>query len=158
MKKTISWIVLALGGCAGNALPPPNSVQARFDPRVQAVQVMVSEREPIMQADLVGADGARVQAGTVTMVSAPHVDYAPPPSIGIGIGGFGFSGCCGFGSETGIGLPLGGPRPVNVSDQYVASVSIPVPADYAQHWNAYRVELRVGNRSLAVAAPPPPAG
>src|SRR5690349_11434575 len=114
MKKAIIWIVLALGGCAGNALPPPNSVQARFDPRVQAVQVMVSQREPTMQADLVGADGARVQAGTVTLVSAPHVDYAPPPSIGIGIGGFGFSGCCGFGSGTGIGLPLGGPRPVNV--------------------------------------------
>jgi hypothetical protein len=155
MKKTIIWIVLALGGCAGNVLPPPDSVQARFDLRVQAVQVMVSQREPTMQADLVRIDGARVQAGTVTLVSAPHVDYAPPPSIGFGIGGFGFSGCCGFGSGTGIGFPLGGPRPVNVSDQYVASVSIPAPPDYAQQWNAYRVELRVGTRSLAVAAPPP---
>jgi hypothetical protein len=157
MKKAVIWIALALAGCAGNALPPPNSVQARFDPKFRAVQVMVSDMQPTIQADLVRADGLRVQAGGVTLVSAPHVDYNPPPSIGLGIGGFGFGGCCGFGSGVGVGLPLGGPTPAHVSDQYVASVSIPAPDDYAQHWNEYRVELRVGNRSLAVAAPPPSA-
>jgi hypothetical protein len=158
MKKAIVAIVLALGGCAGSALPPPNSVQARFDPRVGAVQVMVSEMQPIMQAELVRADGARVQAGSVTLVSAPHVDYSPPPSIGLGFGGFGFgSGDVGFGSGLGVGFPLGGPRPSHVSDQYVASISIPAPTDYLQRWNEYRVELRVGDRALAVAAPPPSA-
>jgi len=158
MKKTIIWTVLALGGCAGNALPPPNSVQARFDPRVQAVQVMVSEMQPIMQAELVRADGARIQASGVTLISAPHVDYSPPPSIGLGIGGFGFgSGGFGAGSGVGVGFPLGGPRPTHVSDQYVASVLIPAPEDYLQRWAEYRVELRVGDRSLAVAAPPPAA-
>jgi hypothetical protein len=146
MKKAIVWIALVLCGCAGNMPPPPNSVQARFDPQVRAVQLMVSEREPIMQAELVSADGAPVQAGSVTLVSKPHVYY----NLG-----------CGFGPHVTAALPPGGLPPTCISeqsDQYVASVSIPVPADYAQHWNAYRVELRVGNRSLAVAAPPPPAG
>jgi len=159
MKKAIVWIVLALAGCSGNALPPPNSVQARFDPGLRAVQVMVSEMQPLMQAELVRADGARVQATGVTLVSAPHVDYSPPPSIGLGFGGFGFGGGgFGVGSGVGVDMPLGGPRPTHVSDQYVASVSIPVPEDYLQRWSEYRVELSVGDRSLAVAAPPPSTG
>ena len=159
MKKAIIWTMLALGGCAGNALPPPNSVQARFDPGLHAVQVMVSEMQPLMQAELVRTDGARVPAAGVTLVSAPHVDYSPPPSIGLGIGGFGFgSGGFGAGSGVGVGFPLGGPRPTHVSDQYVASVSIPAPEDYARSWTEYRVKLRVGNRWLTVAAPPPATG
>jgi len=159
MEQDVLWIVpaliaLALGGCAGNALPPPNSVQTRFDPRVRAVQLLVSEREPIMQAELVRADGAPVQVGSVTLVSRPHVYYNPPPFVGVGVGGFG----CGFGSAA---LPPGEPAPMCVSeqsDQYVASVSIPVPEDYARRWTEYRVRLWIGNRWLAVAAPPPATG
>ena len=155
MKKDILRIVpaliaLALDGCAGHALPPPNAVQARFDPRVRAVQILVSERDPTMQAELVRADGAPVQVGSVTLVSTPHVYYNPPPFVGVGIGGFG----CRFGAA----LPPGGPPPMCVSeqsDQYVASVSLPAPEDYARRWSEYRVKLRVGNRWLVVAAPPP---
>jgi len=158
MKRAIVWIVLALAGCSGNALPPPNSVQARFDPTIRAVRVTVSEMQPIMQAELVRADGARVQATGVTLISGPHVDYSPPPSIGLGIGGFGFGGGgFGVGSGVGVDMPLGGPRPSHVSDQYVASVSIPAPEDYMQRWSEYRVELRIGDRAVAVAAPPPSA-
>ena len=143
MKKDIVWIVpaliaLALGGCA-HALPPPDSVHARFDPRVRAVQLMVSDMQPTMQADLVRADGAPVQAGSLTLVSKPHVYYN--------------SGC-----RFRAALPPGGPPPMCVSeqsDQYVASVSIPAPEDYTRRWTEYRVKLRVGNRWLAMAAPPP---
>ena len=156
MQKDIPWIVpaltalaltaLALGGCAFNSLPPPNSVQARFDPRVRALQATVSERDRTMQAELVRADGAPVQVGSVTLVSKPHVYY----NLG-----------CGFGPDVTAALPPSGLPPTCVaeqSDQYVASVSIPVPEDYARRWTEYRVRLRVGNRSLPVAAPPPATG
>ena len=155
MKKGILWIVpaliaLGLGGCAGHALPPPNSVQARFDPQVQAVQLTVSQREPTTQAELVRADGTPVQVGSVTLVSAPHVHFNPPPFVSVGVGR------CGFGRAA---LPPGGlPNCIaQESDQYVMSVSIPAPEDYAQRWTKYRVKLRVGNYWLAVAAPPPAA-
>jgi hypothetical protein len=78
--------------------------------------------------------------------------------VGFGIGGFGYSGCCnGFGSGIGVGLPVGGPTPAAVSDQYVSSALIPVPADYAQRWSDYHVQVQVGNRSLVLSAPPPAA-
>jgi hypothetical protein len=107
---------LALGACASNALPSPNSVQSRFDPEVSSVRVIVSDLQPLSAADLLGPDGNRYPATAVTLVSGPHVDYRPPPSIGIGVGGFGFSGCCsGFGSGLGVGVPLGGPTPSHAS-------------------------------------------
>jgi hypothetical protein len=107
MKKAIVWMVpaliaLALSGCADHALPPPNSVQTWFDPLAQAVQLMVSQREPTMQAELVRADGVPVQVGSVTLVSAPHVYYNPPPFVSVGVGG------CGFGRAA---LPPGGLPP-----------------------------------------------
>jgi hypothetical protein len=156
------WAVLVasvLAGCATNPLPQPNSVQASYDPQTAAVRVMVSDLQPLSAADLLGPDGRRFVASAVTLVSGPHVDYSPPPSVGIGIGGFGFSGCCsGFGSGVGVGLPLGGPRPTHVSDQYIGSAVIPVPADYDHTWQTYRLELQVGSRPLILAAPAPSAG
>lgn len=154
MKRHILWIVPALmalapGGCALNNLPPANTVQARFNPRARVVQVMVSQPERTTQADLVRADGAPVQAGRVALVSVPHVFY----NIASG---------CGFGTPYATAaLPPSGPPPSCVaeeSNQYVMSVSIPAPADYAQRWTDYRVRLQVGNRWLTVAAPPPTAG
>jgi DNA-binding NarL/FixJ family response regulator len=44
-----SWpvlIALSLTACASNPLPPPNSVQSRFDSQVAAVRVMVSDLQP----------------------------------------------------------------------------------------------------------------
>jgi hypothetical protein len=149
-----------LAGCASNPLPPPNSVKTSFDhPRNAVVRLLVSDLQPLSTADLLGPDGKRFAASAVTLVSGPHVDYSPPPSIGLGIGEFGFSGCCsGFGSGLGVGLPLGGPRPTHVSDQYIGSAVIPVPQDYNQTWPAYRVEIQIGNRPFVVAAPAPSAG
>jgi hypothetical protein len=88
---------LALGACASNALPPPNTMQSRFDPKASAVRVLVSDLQPLSSADLLAPDGSRYPAAAVTLLSGPHVDYGPPPSIGIGVGG--------FGSGVGVGLP-----------------------------------------------------
>jgi hypothetical protein len=150
-------IALSLAACASNPLPPPNSVQSRFDPQVGAVRLMVSDLQPLAAADLLGSDGNRIAATAVTLVSAPHVDYNPPPSIGLGIGGFGFSRGTGFGSGVGVGLPIGGPTPSHVDDQYIGSAVIPVPSNYSQTWSTYRLEIQVGNRPIVLAAPAPSA-
>jgi hypothetical protein len=158
MRKGISAVLaaLALAGCAGNALPPPNSAQTRFDGQQQAVQVMVSNLQPVSGAALIGPDGSLIPASAVALVSGPHVEYSAPPSIGLGIGGFGIGGCCsGFGSGIGVGLPLGGPTPSRVDDQYVTSAVIPAPPDYAQRWGEYRVQVQFGDRPLFLAAPAP---
>ncbi len=44
-----------------------------------------------------------------------------------------------------------------MSDQYVASALIPVPADYAANWASYRLQVLVGNQSITLAAPAPSA-
>jgi hypothetical protein len=152
-------IALSLGACASNPPPSPNSVQSRFDPEGGVVRVIVSDLQPLSAADLLAPDGNRIPATAVTLVSWPHVDYSPPSSVGIGIGGFGFSGCCtGFGSGVGVGLPVGRPTPSHVSDQYIGSAIIPVPSDYRQTWGSYRLEIQVGTRPLLFNAPAPSAG
>ena len=101
-------IVALLAACAGPRLPPPNSAQAQYDGQQQAVQVMVSSLQPPSAVALVSADGHRYPASGIALLSGPHVLYNPPPSISLGIGGFGFSGCCsGFGSGLGVGVPVG---------------------------------------------------
>jgi hypothetical protein len=153
-------LALALAGCASRVeLPAPNTAQARFEPQQGAVRVMVSGLAPANAAELLAPDGGRYPAAAVTLLSTPHVAYNPPPTVGLGIGGFGFSGCCsGFGSGIGFDVPVGRPTVAAVSDQYISSAVIPVPADYAQHWSSYRVQVRVGNRALLLSAPPPTLG
>jgi hypothetical protein len=151
-------VAAVLSACSGPRLPAPNSVDAHYDSRGQAIQLMVSGLQPPAAAELVSETGERYPASGISIVSAPHVLYNPPPSIGIGIGGFGISGCCsGFGSGVGVDLPLGGPRPSQISDQYVASALIPVPADYAIRWSHYHLEVWVGGRPMTLTAPPPSA-
>jgi hypothetical protein len=131
MRRFTLVIVGLLAACAGPKLPAPNSADVRYDGRDRAVQVMVSNLQPPTAAALVANDGTRYPASGMALVSGPHVLYNPPPSVGLGIGGFGFSGCCsGFGSGIGVGVPVGRPTPAEVSDQYVASALIPVPPDY----------------------------
>jgi hypothetical protein len=138
VRDTMRFFILItvglLAACAGPTLPAPNSADVRYDGRDRAVQVMVSSLQPPTAAALIAPDGTRYPASGIALVSGPHVLYNPPPSIGLGIGGFGFSGCCsGFGSGLGIGVPVGGPTPAEMSDQYVASALIPVPPDYASN-------------------------
>jgi hypothetical protein len=145
-----------LVACSGPKLPAPNSADVLYDGRDQAVQVMVSSLQPTSSAALVANDGTRYPAAGISLVSGPHVLYNPPPSIGLGIGGFGFSGCCsGFGSGIGATVPVGRPTPAEVSDQYVASALIPVPPDYANNWSHYHVEISAGAQPMSIAAPAP---
>jgi hypothetical protein len=152
-----AWIfvlVMSLVACTSNPLPAPNSAQSSFDQRDGTVHVIVSDLQPISAAYLLGPNGTRFPAAAMSLLSSPHVDYQQPPSIGLGIGGFGFGGG-GFGTGVGVGVPLGGPTPSHVSDQYVASAVIPVPPDYGRTWSGCHIEVRVGNRSLVLVAPPP---
>jgi hypothetical protein len=146
----------ALAGCAGPKLPPPNSSVADYDSRSRAIQLTVSGLQPVSEAALVGQDGNRYPAAGLSVISGPHVLYNPPPSISLGIGGFGFSGCCSaFGSGVGVGVPIGQPSVAETSDQYVTSALIPAPPDYPQHWTQYHLEVAAGHQRIDVAAPAP---
>jgi hypothetical protein len=153
--RSFSLVVIGLlAACSGPRLPPPNSVNAQYDTRQRAVQVMVSGRQQPTGATLVASNGARYAASDIVLISGPHVLYNPPPSLSLGFGGFGFSGCCsGFGSGIGVGLPVGGPSVAEVSDQYVASAQIPVPTDYVTNWSSYHVEVSVGGQAINLPAP-----
>jgi hypothetical protein len=116
MIKTVPGIfailcLVGLDGCASNPVPPPNAVSATFDPATQAVQIVVSYAQAPLGAALISQDGRRYTI-PLTLVSAPHVNYCAPPSVG-------------------LGLPFGSPRPTSVDDQYVASIRFAAPADYA---------------------------
>jgi len=154
----MTCLVLSLVACSGPRLPQPNSTEVHYDARNRAVQVMISGLQPASEVALVSGQGSRYPASVISPVSGPHVLYNPPPSISLGIGGFGFSGCCsGLGLGVGTSVPVGRPTPAEVSDQYVASVLIPVPADYATNWASYHLQVSIGNQSMILAAPAPPA-
>jgi hypothetical protein len=148
-------LVALLAGCAPQ-LPAPNSADAQYDRQQQAVQVRVSSLQPPSAVALVAPDGTHYPAAGISLLSGPHVLYNPPPSIGLGIGGFGFSGCCsGFGSGLGVDVPVGKPTPAEVSDQFIASAMIPSPPDYAANWSQYHVEVSAGGQAMNFAAPHP---
>jgi hypothetical protein len=149
-------VVGALSACAGPRMPAPNSAIAEYDVRDHAVHVMISGLQPASAVALIGPDGSRYPAVGFSVISGPHVLYNPPPSIGLGIGGFGFTGCCsGIGSGIGFGVPIGGPTVAEASDQYVTSALITAPPDYGQNWSQYRLEVAAGNQAMTVAAPAP---
>lgn len=151
-------LVLSLTACSGAKLPPPNTAEVRYDAKNRAVQVTISGLQPASEAVLISGQGSRYPASMISLVSAPHVLYNPPPSISLGIGGFGFTGCCtGFGSGLSVGVPVGRPTPAEVSDQYVALALIPVPADYVANWANYRLQVSVGEHSITLPAPAPSA-
>ncbi len=152
----VTGFALILAACSGPRLPQPNTTDVRYDARNQSVQVVISSLQPASDAALISGQGSRYPASAISLVSGPHVLYNPPPSVSLGIGGFGFSGCCsGLGLGVGTSVPVGRPTPVEVSDQYVASALIPVPADYAANWSTYHLQVSIGNRSVILAAPPP---
>ena len=156
MRFFLLVVIGLLGACAGPQLPAPNSADARYDARQRTVQVMVSSLQPPITAALVASDGTRYAASGIALISGPHILYNPPPSISLGFGGFGFSGCCsGFGSGIGVGLPVGGPSVAEVSDQYVASAQIPVPTDYVTNWSSYHLEVSADGQAIRLAAPAP---
>ncbi len=148
--------LIVVAACSGPKLPPPNSAEAYYDARQQAVHVAMSRLAPPQSATLVSASGFHYQAPALSLLSGPHVAYNPPPIIGLGIGGFGFgSSGVGFGSGAGVGIPVGKPTVAEVSDQYIASAILPTPVDYRTNWGAYHVELSIGGGLFELPAPPP---
>ena len=158
MRSCVLALLLILTAC-GQHLPAPNSAETHYDDQNRAVRVLVSGLQPPAAVTLIAADGSRYPASGITLLSGPHVLYNPPPSVSLGIGGFGFTGCCsGVGSGLGIGLPVGKPTVADVSDQYIASALISVPADYASNWSQYHVEVApYGGTSTSLPAPAPHA-
>ena len=148
-------LILSVAACSGPTLPPPNGAQVTYDGRNQAVQVIASSVALPTAAALVSASGIRYQAPGLSLLSGPHIAYNPPPTVGLGVGGLGFGGCCGFGSGVGIGVPVGRPTVADVSDQYVVSALIPTPADYRTNWPSYHVEITTGAQPVVLAAPAP---
>jgi hypothetical protein len=147
-----SWLLVALllGGCASSE-PSPNTARAEFIADTNVIQVKVSDVQPATAALLVAPDGQAFPAAGINVVRTPYTAYNPPPSIGIGLGGFSGN----IGSSVGLGLPLGGPTPAYSSDQFVTSVTFAAPADYARNWPQYRVQVQLGSRNVTLPAPNP---
>jgi hypothetical protein len=152
-EVTRTWplaLALLLAACASSE-PSPNTARAEFVRDTNVIQVKISDVQPATSALLVAPDGSTYPAAGINVVRTPYTAYNPPPSVGIGIGGFGGN----FGTGVGLGLPLGGPTPAYSSDQFVTSVVFAAPADYAQNWAEYRVQVQLGNRNLTLPAPNP---
>ena len=142
-RSILFMLCITLGACASSPLPPPNSIRATFHCRAQMIQVYVSNAQMPRQTWLVNADGNHYSL-PLTLVSGPDVNYTAPPSIGLGLGGFGWN----VGGGAGVGLPLGSPRPTSVDDQFVASARVVAPPDYQQHWSQYHLAVDVGPQAL----------
>jgi hypothetical protein len=96
------FLCIGLGACASNPLPPPNSIRTTYDRNAQAIQVYISNAQMPRDAWLVDVNGTRYPL-ILTLVSGPHVNYSAPPTIGLGLGGFGWN----VGGGAGVGFPLG---------------------------------------------------
>jgi hypothetical protein len=143
-------LCIGLGACASNPLPPPNSIRVTYDRNAQVIQVYISNAQIPRDAWLVDVNGTRYPL-ILTLVSGPHVNYSEPPSIGLGLGGFGWN----VGGGAGVGFPLGSPHPTSVDDQFVASARFGAPPDYLQRWSQYHVVVDLGTQTLQVPAPSP---
>ncbi|MDQ2804481.1 MAG: hypothetical protein M3Y41_18025, partial [Pseudomonadota bacterium] len=62
-------VAMGLAACAGPVVPSPNSSQARYEPSARAVQVLVSNITPMLDAALIGPDGSRYPTTGVVVVS-----------------------------------------------------------------------------------------
>ena len=147
--RGILLICFAVSACA-NPLPPPNSIRTSYESGAQIIQVYISNAEMPRGAWLVDTTGTRYPL-PLTLVSGPHVNYSEPPTIGLGLGVFGWN----VGGGTGVGIPLGSPRPTSVDDQFIASTRFAAPSDFSQRWSQYRIVAEVGVQTLEVPVPAP---
>jgi hypothetical protein len=176
MRKPLAALLLALSvaACADGDGPavgqPPNSAVARFVPggEVTVVQVTVSDRRPVRNAELVGPDGTVIQAYSIDLNRA-GVAQQPAYLSGIGQPSFGTAGGGGyssFGSAVGVAVPMGGyPAPgsyVAVSGQLqsTALIRLTDPQDYRKTWQDWKVRIQLGDPPdvsfVTVQAPQPP--
>ncbi len=151
MKRVLVLACLAAAGCSSNGVPPANTAEARFVSGSNAIQVTVSDSSPASSAVLVGPNGTLYPAAGINVSQVPHTAYNPPPTISLGLGGFGSN----LGAGLGLGFPVGGPSPAYTTDQYISNVTLPAPRDYASSWQSYQVQVQLGSRVVTMAAPPP---
>ena len=144
------FLCTSLVACSSNPLPPPNSIRATYDREAPAIQVYISNAQMPREAYLIDEKGTRY-ALILTPVSGPHVNYSTPPTIGLGLGGFGGN----VGGGAGVGFPLGSPHPTSVDNQFVASSRLLPPPDYLQRWSQYHVVVDFGTQAMEVPAPSP---
>ena len=157
IRTLFLFALFVLGRMRWAAIAPAEQCNRRnMTSRDHAVRVLISGLQPATEAALVDQDGRRYQAVGFSVISGPHGVRRRLRSIGFGIGGFGFTGCCSaIGSGIGFDVPGGGPTVAEASDQYVTSALITVPPEYQEHWSQYRLEVAAGGQRMAVAAPAP---
>jgi hypothetical protein len=167
--------VVALAGCVDGPSPArvgqaPDTAVARFIPggEVTVVQVTVSDRRPVRNAELVGPDGTVIQAYSIDLNRAALAQYSQYQApIGLAGGaGFGFGGGYSSGA-VGLSVGLGGYGTpgsyVVASDQIqsTALIRLTDPQDYRQTWQDWKVRIQLGDAPdlsfITLQAPQPPA-
>lgn len=145
---------------------PANPVVTSFsESEKDTLDVQVTDRQPVTQAELTSPDGQVFIAHQIERerLSRTGGSYGQP-SMGVGVGVGGSSGGnFGVGSGVGFGFPLGGgssaPRDGRVAS--TAKIRVPDMTAYRAHWQQWKVRVTLGEgsskRVIEVGAPPPPA-
>jgi hypothetical protein len=147
----------------------PDTAVARFIPggEVTVVQVTVSDRRQVRNAELVGPNGTVIQAYSIDVNRAGQAQYPQyQQPLGVGLGGSaGFGG--GYSSSSvGLTAGLGGySAPGNyvvLSDQIqsTALIRLTDPQDYSRTWQDWTVRIQLGDPPnvsfITLQAPQPP--
>jgi hypothetical protein len=146
---------------------PANPVVTSFsESEKDTLDVQVTDRQPVTQAELTSPDGKVFIAHQIDRERLTRYGGSYGPTVGVGVGGGSWNGG-GFGVGTGVGFgfPLGGggsydgPRDGGVAS--TARIRVPDMAAYRAHWQQWKVRVTLGEgaakRVIEVGAPPPPA-
>lgn len=176
MKTPILMLISAflIAACSGQqaadspAGTPENPVVTSFSTSEKdTLDVQVTDREPVTQAELTTTDGQVFPAHQIERerLNRSSGGSYGQPSMGVGVGVGGGSGGVGVGTGVGFGFPLGGgsydgPRGPRVAS--TARIRVPDMAAYRAHWQQWTVRVTLGDggsrRVIEVGAPPPPTG
>jgi hypothetical protein len=159
----LALLALSLAGCfgagdSGSAGYRPYTAVARFLPgdEVTVIQVLVSDRQALRGADLIGPGGTVIAADSIEVrQGADTLQPSFRPSIGSAIGVAPPPGL--YGS-----LAPGGSQTVTSGQiQSTALIRLSDPVSYLKDWRFWQVRLRIGDppnvNVLSLPAPQPPA-
>jgi hypothetical protein len=173
---------LALAACSGQSgvsgtgSPGGTPILAGFVPNSgNLLQVMVEDRSPVEQVELIGPDGRVYVAQTVTrdpiIYDQDRYGYTRgyPPGyyqspLNVGVGGFSTStGHSGVGLGFGLGFAGNGYDTVQreVAVKSIAQIAVADMAYYTETWQQWRARIRLaepggGARYIEIPAPQPP--
>ena len=173
MKTPILMLFSAfLTAACSNQPQPPTYLAQPANPVVtdfsksekDTVEIQVTDPQPAAQMELVAPDGRIFPASSIDRETVVRQRGGYSPSIGFGLGVGGWSNHAGVGTGVGFGFPFGDySQPAAASGQVKSSARIPVAdmAGYQASWQQWKVRVLFGagasQRTLEVAAPPPPA-